>query len=95
MTFTSHARVDTDRPARYLKQLCSHFDRKANSTFDEEKGRTDFEFGVCEFLVEQGALVLDLTAGDLDQLDKLEFVVGDHLERFGKKDGLAVNWKRD
>lgn len=94
MSLTSHATVTTERASRYLKQLCKHFDHKADSTFDDHKGQTVFEFGVCDFQALDGELVLDLTASDSEKMDRLEFVVGDHLERFGKKDELSVDWKR-
>ena len=35
---TSTARVPTDRPARYGKQLTSHMSRKITTAWDEETG---------------------------------------------------------
>lgn len=94
MSLTSHAAVSTERPSRYLKQLCKHFDHKAESTFDDAQGRTVFEFGVCDFRAQEGELLLDLSATDTEKLDQLEFVVGDHLQRFGQKEELSVEWTR-
>ena len=88
----SHARVATTRASRYLKQLCSHFDRKAEATYDEHKGHTVFAFGECTMLAEAESLVIDVSAPDADQLARVKYVVGDHLERFAKRDGLSVDW---
>jgi hypothetical protein len=90
----SHATVATDRAARYLKQLCSHFDRKADSTYDDSTGHTVFAFGECRMVAQPEALVIDVQAPDEAQLAKVEYVVGDHLERFAKRDGLTAHWQR-
>lgn len=90
----SEARVETDRAARYIKQLCSHFDKKADSEWDDHKGRTVFEFGTCEYLAEPGALLLKVEAADEALLGRTEFVVGDHLSRFGTRDQLSITWRR-
>lgn len=90
----AHARVVTPRAARYLKQLCSHFGHKADSTFDEHSGHTVFEFGECRMLAETEALVIDIEAPDTDRLGRVEHVVSDHLERFASREGLSVEWQR-
>ncbi|MGH8876632.1 MAG: DUF2218 domain-containing protein [Stackebrandtia sp.] len=89
----SHARVPTSRASRYLKQLCSHFDHKADSTYDDHKGHTVFAFGECTMLAEPEALLIEVSAADTEQLARVKYVVGDHLERFSKREGLSVDWR--
>lgn len=90
----SIARVPTDRPARYLKQLAEHMGHRINAEYTDERGTLTFEFGVCALTAEDGALVLRAQADDTEALARVEDVTGRHLERFGQKDELAVNWTR-
>jgi hypothetical protein len=96
----SVAVVNTDRPARYAKQLVSHLGRRAPSEWSESGRAGWIEFGDGQAKVfctadQPGArLVLDLSAPTAD-LERLEGVVGRHLVRFGTRDELVVQWNRD
>lgn len=96
----STARIATDRPARYGKQLASHMGRKITTMWDEaaETGSLTFDregtmTGIVTLSCQDGLLQLDLTADD-EHLERLEHVVGIHLARFGAKEGLSVSWLR-
>lgn len=91
---TSTATVATDRAGRYIKQLCSHFSKKAESTFDETSGHTVFEFGQCRMAATPTTLELTVSADDEELLGRVKYVVADHLERFGARDQLSVAWSR-
>ncbi|MEU6372881.1 DUF2218 domain-containing protein [Streptomyces sp. NPDC046909] len=93
----SEARVATDRPARYAKQLASHLGRRSTTTWDEDTGEGGivFQGGTGTLTAVEGALLLVVEAGDAEVLAVLEDVVGRHLVRFGTKDELVVEWKRD
>jgi len=92
----STARVTTDRPHRYAKQLASHLSRRSETSWDEESGTGTLNFvdGVGTLTAIPGVLLLDIEADDAD-LARLEDVVGRHLVRFGVKDELVVAWSRD
>lgn len=92
----SQAHVETQRPARYGKQLASHLGRRVDAEWNEESGHGALTFpsGTGTMTAEPGALTLALEAGD-GELARLEDVVGRHLVRFGVKDELVVSWKRD
>lgn len=94
----STARVTTDRPQRYAKQLASHLGRRSQSSWDEEAGTGEVVFadgfGKGTLTAEPGTLVLTVE-GEADSLDRLEDVFGRHLVRFGTKDELVVAWQRD
>lgn len=103
MTFTrtSTARVATDRPARYGKQLTSHFGNKITATWDAEAQNGSLTFdrdgqttGTADLTCEPEHLVLTLRA-DNEHVERLEEVAGRHLTRFGAKDQLVVSWVRD
>ncbi|NNN36039.1 DUF2218 domain-containing protein [Streptomyces sp. S3(2020)] len=92
----SEARVATDRPHRYAKQLASHLSRRSRTSWDEESGDGTIEFqnGTGTLTATEGALLLAVET-DAEHLAVLEDVVGRHLVRFGTKDELVVEWKRD
>lgn len=97
----SGARVATDRPARYGKQLTGHMGRKIQAFWDEEteSGRLLFDregpvVGVVDLTCQDRALVLGLRT-DAEHLEGLEHVVGIHLARFGAKDAMSVSWVRE
>ncbi|GLW75158.1 hypothetical protein Kpho02_74550 [Kitasatospora phosalacinea] len=92
----SSARVSTDRPARYAKQLAAHMGRKVPAEWSEETGRGSLVFGAgrAELTAEDGALLLSVEGAE-EALDRLEDVVGRHLVRFGTRDELVVAWQRE
>ena len=91
----SIASVPTQRPARYGKQLVSHMGRKIKGLWDGESGQLDFNGGGDVRLSSQDAsLTLELSCEE-SEVDRLEYIVGVHLARFGSKDGLSVAWKRE
>ncbi|WP_167145561.1 DUF2218 domain-containing protein [Actinomyces sp. ZJ308] len=96
----STARVTTDRPSRYGKQLAGHMGRKISTAWDEDTASGSLTFdregtvtGVVALSCHDGVLQLDLSADD-EHLERLEHVVGIHLARFGAKEALAVSWSR-
>ena len=92
----SEARVITDRPHRYARQLAAHLGRKVESSWDEQTGQASLTFsaGTATVNAEPGLLLLAVE-GEADDLDRLEDVVGRHLVRFGAKDELVAEWHRD
>ena len=96
MTQRSVARVDTDRPARYGKQLVSHLGRRNGGEWldEEERGWIVLRSGRAEVSCVPGALNLVVEGHD-DVLDGLEDVVARHLIRFGTHDELLVQWVRE
>jgi hypothetical protein len=93
---SSEARVQTDVPRRYLGQLCKHCQHKLPVTLEETRGRIEFAGGVCEVgaSLDDGVLLLRVTAPDEDGLARLEDVVARHLERFAFREELRVAWQR-
>jgi hypothetical protein len=91
----SQARVATDRPHRYAKQLASHLGRKIEIHWDDETGLGSLSFsaGTGTMTATPDALLL-VVEGEPEHLDRLEDVVGRHLVRFGAKDELLVEWHR-
>ena len=95
LPIASQARVQTPKARNYLIQLCKHFAHKIPATFADNKGRIEFDGGVCELNAEdESALILAVSAGSADKLATLEDVVDRHLKRFAFKEELNVVWVR-
>jgi uncharacterized protein len=89
----SHAEVLTNKPVAYMRQLCKHFGHKTDASFGDDSGYIQFEFGRCELHAADSTLRLAVTAADDERHERMERVVGSHLERFGRRDGLTVTWQ--
>jgi uncharacterized protein len=101
---TSTARVATERPTLYLKQLCEHFadEHQRHSaqefevSYDEHEGFINFApvvTGSCRLDARQeGVLVVEASGSDDATLERVRRIVTKHLERFGRSDGLSVEW---
>jgi hypothetical protein len=84
--------VATGKPVAYMRQLCKHFGHKVDASFGEDSGYIQFEFGRCDLQASDGTLVLDVSAPDAESHERMERVIGSHLERFGRRDELSVTW---
>ena len=96
----SVATVPTERAARYGKQLVSHMTHKITGSWDEEAGSGYLLFdregpvlGRFDVVASASALRLELRT-EPERADRLEFIVGIHLARFGARDSLAISWER-
>ncbi|NEK85006.1 DUF2218 domain-containing protein [Blastococcus saxobsidens] len=87
------AAVRTGVPGRYAKQLVSHLGRKVE--FSSQAGTSTaafFEHGTGSIVVGDGVLTLVAESGTPEGLARVQHVLGDHLQRFGQRDGLVVSW---
>jgi hypothetical protein len=102
---TSTAHVATARPTTYLKQLCEHFAdetqrhsaQEFDVTFDDHEGFINLApviSGTCRLDARQeGLLLVEVSGSDQAALDRVQRIVTKHLERFGRSDGLTVEWR--
>ena len=96
----SVATVPTERAARYGKQLVSHMAHKITGSWDEEAGSGYLLFdregpvlGRFDVIASTSDLRLELRT-EPERADRLEFIVGIHLARFGARDSLTISWER-
>ena len=90
---SSRANVTTDKPVAYMRQLCKHSGPKTDASFGEDSGYIQFDFGRCELHADSGTLTLAVSAADVESHERMERVIGSHLERFGNRDELSVAWQ--
>ena len=88
----AHAQVSTDAPARYAKQLTSHFGRKTTVEELPDGYRIRLGDGDADVLVRPNHLLLRAGAPSLNALATVQRVIGGHLERFGQPAELDVEW---
>lgn len=88
----SSAVVQTDKASRYLVQLCKHFSHKVHAEWTETDAYVDFKFGTCQITATSQAISFQATAPDSTGHGRVQYVVTDHLERFGARQGLKVTW---
>ncbi len=86
----SRAIVATTKPSPYLKQLSKHFAHKLAVRFDERTSVIPFAAGHAELVAGADTLTITAHAQTPSDLSQVERVIGSHLERFGRRDGLAV-----
>ena len=96
----SVATIPTERAVRYGKQLVSHMAHKITGSWDEEAGSGYLLFdregpvlGRFDVIASASDLRLELRT-EPERADRLEFIVGIHLARFGARDSLAISWER-
>ncbi len=89
---SAHAEVATSTPDRFIRQFVSHLGRKAASGLQPDgTGLITIQDGQCTLAAGEELLVL--ATADSDQgLARVQDVVGRHLERFGARAALRVQW---
>lgn len=114
---TAEAQVGTQRPSRYLVQLCQHFNHQgrhlrhgphphvvddaqappevqAHVEWSDTDGIVSLSWGQCTMQATPDTLTLRAEAADEESLQRVQDLVAGHLERFGRRDHLTVNWRR-
>lgn len=93
--FTSESRVRATTPGRHLRQLCNHWRHKFPVTREaEQHGRIELPAGVCELEAAADALIVRITSPTEAQIERLEQVVAEHLQRFAIDEPLVFEWVR-
>lgn len=97
---TAEAHVGTTISSRYLVALCKHFDYRARTLrgvdahveWTDAHGVANFGWGRCTLAASPDALTLRAEAPDQANLERVELLVADMLERMAKRDRLKVSW---
>ena len=86
----------TDAATRYAKQLVSHLGHKVSIhpvAGEPATWRFVFAYGVGLVRAAEGQLLLEAEAADPEALARVQDVLGRHLQRFGRRDELVVEWR--
>jgi len=100
---TATATVATPTPERYAKQLAAHLGRRLEVREEADGLRLVFgagdgtgegtSIGDCLLRSRDAALELSASAAAPADLERITQVVGSHLERFGQRSELVVDWR--
>ncbi|MCA0356802.1 MAG: DUF2218 domain-containing protein [Proteobacteria bacterium] len=91
----SHARVATEKAARYMIQLAKHWSHKFEVRYDDTSAYFPLPLGTCRMSAHRDGLDITVEAADLEALSALEDVVAKHLDRFAFREGeLKYGWTR-
>jgi hypothetical protein len=111
------ARIETERPSRYLVQFCKHAaamgggehsprahlhgmaaarrDVQVRADWSDTRGTVTFTpWGRCTLSAGDGSLAVRIEAADEDGMRQIRDVVTRDLDRFSRRDPLAVTWHR-
>jgi len=107
---TAEARVQTANASRYLGQLCSHATKFSHRLrhlhgggarpeilgvdWTDTHGTLDLSWGKCTLDADPATLTVRVDAEDEENLRRVQDIVAADLERFGRRDGVAVSWQR-
>lgn len=91
---TTIARLDTERPERFIKQLVSHLgNRLETSSTSPGFGTVHVpDGGTCELTADATGITLSAEAATDDDLARIQDVVGRHLLRFTDIPALTTGW---
>jgi hypothetical protein len=90
---TATAVVKTPAGQRYAKQLASHLGRRSEVIEQPDGTLIRLAGGECLLRPQPEALELVASAAAADDLQLVMKVVGSHLERFGQRNELQVDWQ--
>lgn len=91
----SQAQLSADDADKVLYKLCKHFALKIPVDFDTEKAHIQFPYGECRIMRINNLLSLSCAAASREQLDKIEWVIADHLGLMLKNPKLTISWRAD
>jgi hypothetical protein len=97
---SAEARVETERSSRYLARICRHISKiararpqmRANAEWSDDHGVISFGRGRCTLRAEPSLLTLRAEAPTEENLRHIQQRVTDRLQRFGRREHLAVIW---
>ena len=105
---TSETVLRTERPQRYLVQLCRHAaamgktggghgphtpDLHVDAEYSESHGVVTFApWGQATLDADESTLTVRVEAADEEALQRIQEIVTRDLERFGRRDQLTVTW---
>ena len=98
MGLESVAEVPTDAAARYAKQLLAHLGHKVTmEPLDGEPlgGRLVFAYASATIVPGADRLTMRATAPDGESLARVQDVLKRHLEKFGARRELVVEWRAE
>ncbi|HCJ27991.1 MAG TPA: DUF2218 domain-containing protein [Pseudomonas sp.] len=91
---SSTVQIETTNPSRLIRRLCKHWSHKFDVSFDDQQGHIAFGGASCLLTAGEGNLTAKIQTEDEAQLEKMETVVADHLQRMSTDETFSFVWQR-
>lgn len=94
MTILRRGLAHTEHGSRYLQQLCKHWSHKFETSFSDLEGTIALPLGRVDLEAQANDLCLTLNPKAAADLERLQQVVEDHLNRFAFREApLPFSWR--
>ena len=85
--------IATDAASSYIGKLCRHFRHKIETEYTPTTGLATFQFGTCAMKATSTELIFNITANDMESVEKIKGVLERHLVKFAYKEDLTIRWR--
>ncbi len=92
--FTSRSTIATDSAQRCIIRLCRHWAHKFAVELKADGGHIFFDPAHCWLSSVEGGIEVRLQTQQASELDELEVVVAEHLQRMSAQEQLLIEWVR-
>ncbi|HZU65015.1 MAG TPA: DUF2218 domain-containing protein [Novosphingobium sp.] len=90
----SQAIVPTASASRYMQQLAKHWSHKFPVSFDATRASFPLPLGPVTMLADAAALTVTCEVAEGGDIERLQQVVAEHLNRFAFREGeLVFDWQ--
>jgi uncharacterized protein len=90
----STVQIQTADPSRLIRRLCKHWSHKFEVNYDDQQGQIALGETQCVLTAGEGSLTARLKTEDQTQLERMETVVADHLQRMSADESFTFVWQR-
>lgn len=91
---TATSQFETEKPSKYLMQLCKHFAHKVDVSYTEQQGEVFFPCGKALLQNKTDHLEFYVEAPTEDELKKCQSIIESHIVRFAYREELEkLNWQ--
>ena len=85
--------IATPNAAKIMRWTIGHFKPKVPAQYDETYGSVEFQFGKCSMEAKSDQLIVSIQSDNGKSLQSLKDIVGRHIEKFGIKENIQVEWE--
>lgn len=90
---TSQSKFKTEKPTKYLVQMCKHFAHKTETTYTETEGKVIFSWGVAQLSIIDDDLLFTVQAENNEDLIRSKSIIESHIIKFAFREKLeGLEW---
>ncbi|MEL6524987.1 MAG: DUF2218 domain-containing protein [Chloroflexota bacterium] len=85
--------ITTKNAEKLMRWTIGHFKMKVPAEYDKTQGKVEFPAGICTMQATTDQLIITVEATTSESLSWLKDIVGRHVEKFGIKENIHVEWE--